>query len=368
LTNLFSNTNNDGSLKPNPKDRNLRLNEEQKFVIKEVIKLKKPVQVLSGYAGTGKSTVIKHLVELLPKFAVCAYTGKAANVLRVKGMDAKTIHSLIYKAYTDEEKRVYFSLASSLECDGIIVDEASMVSEGIYNDLKHFNKPIIFVGDHGQLEPVGDKFNIMGEPDYKLEIIHRNAGEIAHFAEYIRKGYKPSSWGVRNGVGKKIKFISKGSHKGASMEVDQTICAFNKTRAEINTYVREKLGRKSSLPEAGDKVMCLKNDKLCGLFNGMQGVVTETYPEDMFLFESDGFMLTIAYDRNVFNQVKYEIDHDQEAPSPFDYAYAATCHKCQGSEFDSVLVMEQRCDLWDHKRWAYTAASRAKELLYWCEV
>jgi exodeoxyribonuclease-5 len=151
------------------------------------------------------------------------------------------------------------------------------------------------------------------------------------------------------------------------MEVDQTICAFNKTRAEINTHVREKLGRKSSLPEAGDKVMCLKNDKLCGLFNGMQGVVTETYPEDMFLFESDGLMLTIAYDRKVFNQVKYEIDHDQESPSPFDYAYAATCHKCQGSEFDSVLVMEQRCELWDHKRWAYTAASRAKELLYWCE-
>ncbi len=346
----------------------MKLSEEQKFVIKEIIKLKKSVQVLSGYAGTGKSTVIKHLVELLPNFAVCAYTGKAANVLRSKGMDAKTIHSLIYKAYTDEDKKVYFSLASSLDYDGIIVDEASMVSEGIYKDLKYFEKPIIFVGDHGQLEPVGDKFNIMSEPDYKLETIHRNAGEIAHFAEYIRKGYKPSSWEVRNGGGEKIKFVQKNSHKSACMNVDQIICAFNKTRAEMNSFVREKLGRKTSMPEKDDRVMCLKNDRLCGLFNGMQGVVREIYADDMFLFESENNALSIYYDPNIFNQVKYEIDHDQEAPSPFDYCYAITAHKAQGSEFEKVLVLEQRCDLWDHKRWAYTAASRAKELLYWCDM
>jgi len=344
----------------------MRLTDEQKHVIREILRFSKDEVRLGGRAGCGKTTVIKHLIELLPNFAVCAYTGKAANVLRRKGVQAKTIHSLIYKAYTDEENKVYFSLAPSLECEGVIVDEASMVSEGIYRDLKSFGKPLVFVGDHGQLEPVGDKFNLMGEPDYKLETIHRNAGEIAHFAEYIRQGYKPSSWEIRNGVGRKIKFLPRNTHREMVAEVDQTICAYNKTRAELNAFVRRSLGRPEK-PVVGDRVMCLRNDSLAGLFNGMQGVVGEIY-DDVISFESDEFVYTVQFDPTVFGQVKYEFEHSRESPMPFDYCYAVTCHKCQGSEYDSVLVLEQKCDLWDHRRWAYTAASRAKEKLFWCEV
>jgi exodeoxyribonuclease-5 len=136
---------------------------------------------------------------------------------------------------------------------------------------------------------------------------------------------------------------------------------------DINVFVREKLERSPMGPEPGDKVMCLRNDRLCGLFNGMQGYVREVYENDMFLFESEGYISPVSFDKNVFNQVKYDFDHDRDAPSPFDYAYAVTCHKCQGDQFDSVLVLEQRCDLWDHNRWDYTAASRAKEMLFWCE-
>ena len=166
----------------------MRLTSEQRHVLKEVVRLPKHEVTVGGRAGTGKTTVIRHLVGLLPRFAVCAYTGKAVNVLKSKGVDARTIHSLIYKAYTDEERKVYFSLAADLGCDGIIVDEASMVSRSIYEDLRSFGKPLVFVGDHGQLEPVGDDFNLMRDPDYRLETIHRNAGEIAHFADYIRQG------------------------------------------------------------------------------------------------------------------------------------------------------------------------------------
>jgi len=344
----------------------MRLTDEQKHVIREILKFSKDEVRLGGRAGCGKTTLIKHLIELLPNFAVCAYTGKAANVLRRKGVAAKTIHSLIYKAYTDEENKVYFSLAPSLECEGVIVDEASMVSEGIYRDLKSFGKPLIFVGDHGQLEPVGDKFNLMGEPDYRLETIHRNAGEIAHFAEYIRQGYKPSSWEIRNGVGRKIKFLPRNTHREMVAEVDQTICAYNKTRAELNSFVRRSLGRPDK-PVAGDRVMCLRNDSLAGLFNGMQGVAGEIY-DDVISFESDEFVYSVQFDPTVFGQVKYEFEHNRESPMPFDYCYAVTCHKVQGSEYDSVLVLEQKCDLWDHRRWAYTAASRAKEKLFWCEA
>lgn len=343
----------------------MKLNEEQKFVIQEVIKQKKSVQTVSGYAGTGKSTLIRHLFKLLPNFAVCAFTGKAANVLRKGGLPAKTIHSLIYKAYSDYDGKVYFSLAGSLDCDGIIVDEASMVSEYLYKDLKSFGKPLIFVGDHGQLEPIGDKFNLMSNPDYTLETIHRNAGEIAHFAEYIRKGFKPSSWQIRNGVGDQIKFVSKFGYEDIATTVDQVICAYNKTRAETNKMIRFKSGR-GVVPEKGDRVMCLRNNAAKGLFNGMQGTVSEIGPEDAIVFSSEDLVIETRFDKKTFGQVKYEFESDRDSPMPFDYSYCITAHKSQGSEYDEVLVLEQKCDLWDHKRWAYTAASRARKKLYWC--
>lgn len=344
----------------------MRLSEEQKHVIRKVLSFPKDEQKISGYAGTGKSTVIKHLAELLPTFAVCAYTGKAASVLKKKGIErSQTIHSLIYKAYTDEEYKVRFSLAPGLECEGIIVDEASMVSEGIYRDLRWFGVPMIFVGDHGQLEPVGDKFNLMAEPDYRLEAIHRNAGEIAHFAQHIRMGFRPSGWQFK-GSGEKIKFVPRAGYGEVVHKVDQVICAFNKTRAEINRTRRKGLNIHSEMPCAGDRVMCLKNAKQMGLFNGMQAEVVEAYGNDCFHIRSDDVEVEVQFEPRTFNQVKYEFE--QDGPIPFDYAYAITAHRAQGSEYDKVMVIEQRCDLWDHKRWAYTAASRAKELLYWCEM
>ena len=344
----------------------MKLTAEQKHVLREVSRLTRSEITIGGRAGTGKTTLIRHLVSVLRGFAVCAYTGKAANVLKGKGVDARTIHSIIYRAYTDEEKKVYFSLAHDLECEGLIVDEASMVSRALYEDLKSFGKPIIFVGDHGQLEPVGDDFNLMRDPDYRLETIHRNAGEIAHFADYIRQGYRPSSWGVRNGPSEKIKFLPRGKHVEVALEADQSICAFNKTRAEVNQLVRKATGRGVG-PEAGDRVMCLRNDSRAGLFNGMQGFIESLPCRDTMVFRSDGGACEVQFDPEVFGQVKYDFDHGRDSPMPFDYAYAATGHKCQGSEWDRVLVLEQKCDLWDHRRWAYTAASRAKEKLFWCE-
>jgi exodeoxyribonuclease-5 len=345
----------------------MRLTDEQKHAIREILKFSKDEVTLGGRAGCGKTTVIQHLVQLLPEFAVCAYTGKATNVLRSKGVErATTIHKLIYEPYLDAESKVHFGLAEGIDCEGIIVDEASMVSRAIYEDLKSFGKPLVFVGDHGQLEPIGDDFNLMGDPDIRLETIHRNAGEIAHFAEYIRQGYRPSSWSVRNPGGRKICFLPRGSHMGVAPDVDQVICAYNKTRAEINRGVREAMGR-GARPEKGDRVMCLRNNSTKGLFNGMQGVIRRLSKKFRMVFRSDEESFDVAYEPSVFGQVKYEFDGDRDAPMPFDYSYCITAHKSQGSEYQSVLVVEQKCDFWDHRRWAYTAASRAKEKIYWCE-
>ena len=110
-------------------------------------------------------------------------------MLRRKGIeDATTIHSAIYRPVRGADGRVYFTLRDRMpeEVDGFIVDEASMVSQSIYQDLVSFGLPCLFVGDHGQLEPVKCDFNLMARPDYTLEEIHRNSGEIARFAEWLR--------------------------------------------------------------------------------------------------------------------------------------------------------------------------------------
>lgn len=343
----------------------MNLSKEQRNVISEIVKKIKNKQIitLGGYAGVGKTFVVKNLSDFYRNFAVCAYTGKAANILRKKGVAAQTIHSLIYKAI-EEEGVVTFNLAPSIECEGIIVDEASMVSKEIYEDLRSFGKPIIFVGDHGQLEPIGDKFNLMENPDFRLETIHRNAGEIAFFAEHIRKGYKASSWEHKVGSGSSVSFLNKSNYKNYALEADQIICAFNKTRAELNSFVREQLNRGKE-PEIGDRVMCLRNNSFHKLFNGMQGIITDIY-DHILCFQTDDKYFEISYDKNTFNQIKYEFEFSIESPNPFDYCYAITCHKAQGDQFDKILVLEQKCDLWDHKRWAYTAASRAVSKIYWC--
>jgi len=164
-------------------------------VVRDVTKKEKQICTIGGLAGVGKSFTISFLSQILKNFAICAYTGKAANVLRKKGLSATTIHSLIYKP-EGWGNHVEFVLIPPNEFlyDGFIVDESSMVSEDIYNDLLSFNKPVVFVGDHGQLEPVGSAFNVMANPMYRLETVHRNAGEIAHFAEHIRKGKSPNSF------------------------------------------------------------------------------------------------------------------------------------------------------------------------------
>jgi exodeoxyribonuclease-5 len=327
-------------------------------------------QTLGGYAGTGKSVLVTYLAKFFPNFGVCAYTGKAANVLRKKGLDsATTIHSRIYKPHIEWGKLLGFYLADTTElgCKGFIVDEASMVSSEIYGDLISYNYPCIFVGDHGQLEPIGTNFNLMQKPDITLEEIHRNASDIAKFAERLRHGYKATSFKGSDVV----KFKGKRLTDDDLVNTDQIICAFNKTRVEMNNRVRSALGYEGKTPNVGERIICLKNNKNLGLFNGMQGVV-KNIGYDMngiprLDFEFDGQIYPdIMYDKRWFGVEKPVFDYfGKDHPIPFDFAYCITAHKAQGDEFERVLVIEQKCDLWDHKRWAYTSASRARSELVW---
>ncbi len=347
--------------------------EQQAVVYDLVLDVKKrgyQFRTMGGAPGVGKSYVISYLIDLLKEYAVCAYTGKAAEVLRRRGVPATTIHSLIYTPFTEPDGSVTFQLAESLGCEGVIVDEASMVNKEIYEDLMSFGVPVIFVGDHGQLEPIGSSFNLMKNPDYKLEKIHRNAGTIARFCLWIRLGRDPLDFPIKENQDNKIRFIKHWELTPELMaRVDQNICAFNKTRVSINNKVREYLGYKEVI-EIGEKVMCLRNNRKLGVFNGMQGTVLAYYKKKKRHFiDFDSYGMTyhgIRIDPKQFGQEKTMTEYDKDGPMPFDYVYGITAHKAQGDQFDRILVINQNCDLWDNVRWGNTAASRAKELVYWC--
>lgn len=354
----------------------MQLSKEQKHIIKEVLRLLKEgnqqIIKIAGYAGTGKTVIVANLFHILQDFGFCAFTGKAASVLRKKKIPGQTIHSIIYEPKFDEDGEIQFILTEVVPCRGFVVDEASMVGQDIYQDLLSFGLPVIFVGDHGQLEPIGSDINLMAKPDYCLEEIHRNAGEIAFFAEWIRKGNPPRLFKAKD----KVQFINRWDMNRYMTQVDQMICAFNKTRVGLNDRARTELINTGNLipgknfdfhrPLIGDKIMCLRNSKEHGLFNGMQGVVTSLSDEgnDM-VFTSEEQDFSIKYDPSQFSKEKYEISYDKDDPHPFDFAYAISCHKAQGSEWEKVMVIEQYCAKWNQIRWMYSAATRAKEKLIW---
>ena len=350
----------------------MQLTEEQKNVVRQVIQNfdKERYITVSGYAGTGKSTIIGTIIQALKNkgltFALGAYTGKAANVLRKKGMQANTIHSTIYRPETNHLGETTWHLMSIYDiktlCDGFIIDEASMVSKEIHDDLVSFGIPIIYVGDHGQLEPIGTKFNLMQEPMYRLETVHRNAGEIAHFAEHLRKGNSSRTFEATS----KVQILEDSAIQDRHLAaVDQVICAFNKTRVNINNRVRKEKKIDFTFISKGEKIICLRNNRPLGLFNGMQGYVTKVRRNDKLDFVSDNLQFSnIKYDPDQFGQEANKFEFKQE-PNPFDYGYAITCHKAQGDQFGNIIVYEQKCDKWDHSRWAYTAASRAMNGIIW---
>jgi ATP-dependent exoDNAse (exonuclease V) alpha subunit len=382
---------------------NVSLSSEQKEIFDAVLASKAQVQTIGGYAGTGKTTLTVAIHEKLG-YAVCAPTGKAAHVLRQRGCPgAGTIHGLIYQPIDKsfavssaqgrldalqrrgavgaeliraldalrEARRPEFRLRDHLQDEdgtsppGILIDEASMVGPDIFRDLLSFGLPLIFVGDHGQLPPVsaeGEGFNLMAEPMYRLETIHRNAGPIAYFAEHVRKGGAARSF---RGNDNALQVLGRGAGTTKLLlSANQVICPFNKSRVECNRKIRASQGRVGLL-EPGDRVICLRNDRGEGLFNGMQGTVTRVDERKCVMdFTDDSGLLhaDVEFDPDQFGKEKYE--YSRGGPHPFDYANVLTCHKAQGSEWPHVLVLDQGWK-WEYSRWAYTAASRARERLTW---
>ena len=140
-----------------------------------------PIFRLFGYAGTGKTTLARHIADGVDgEVKYAAFTGKAASVMRGKGCHgASTIHSLIYRTRESGDEIPNFDLwdeAPASKAELIIIDECSMVDPELGKDLLSFGVPLLVLGDPAQLPPIqGGGFFTEAEPDAMLTEVHRQA-------------------------------------------------------------------------------------------------------------------------------------------------------------------------------------------------
>ncbi len=322
---------------------------------------------MGGFAGCGKTMLLAYLGGEWQGIRICALCGKAANVLRGRGVPAQTIHSLIYEP-SKANGRVRFKRRRQLEGVSVIgVDEASMVDHVLHQDLLAFGLPILWVGDHGQLEPIGTNPQLMRTPNIRLERIHRQAegNPILALAAAFREGRSVPS---RGQMGKgAVKLVSKCDFWKYVAAGVQIICGFNRTRHEVNRSVRAQRGYKGLLCP-GECILCLRNSQEHELFNGQLATVEACRPDGQWL-ELD--IVTEERQRMTVPALARQFGADPlkwEDPSVclFDYGYALTAHKAQGSEYQSVVILEEIASLWDPRRWRYTTATRAKATLVYC--
>lgn len=340
----------------------------------------------AGSAGTGKSTVIASLSDELREHRplYMAPTAKAAFVLQTKGVPAVTIHSAIYLfagSYVnnfDNEVPIFHEredIKAEFDPGCFIIDEASMIDERMYLDILAKGKKCLFIGDFKQLPPIGSDPKIMQNADVKLEKIHRQAADspILRIAHDVSSGIMPS---MKHNAPGAVEVMAASHPKSiAKIAVergyDQVIVGFNKTRHEVNHYMREALGLKGLLT-VGDKILCRFNAYRQACLNGMIFRVLRIKSEDEKAFTCDlqldlggGVMgrkrLDIRVQKKSLGNPTYKTSEREQGCVDFDYGNALTCNAAQGSSWPSVLYCWQPCRNWSMARHGYTGITRAEK-------
>ncbi|MGY3450396.1 ATP-dependent DNA helicase [Bradyrhizobium sp. USDA 4353] len=332
---------------------------------------------LFGYAGTGKTTLARHIAEGVDgevKFA--AFTGKAALVMRSKGCDnASTIHSLIYRAQESGEEQPNFELwddAPASKAKLIIIDECSMVDADLGRDLLSFDCPLLVLGDPAQLPPVkGGGFFTDSEPDVMLTEVHRQAQDdpIVRMSMDVREGntLDIGRYGESEVVERRELDPSR------VMEADQVLVGRNATRRAYNNRFRQRLDIEEPLPVAGDKLVCLRNNRKKGLFNGglwrvKSRAVSKSKIVTMRVAPEEDFgrkVTKVSVRGECFAGGIEDIPWEQRKPyDEFDYGYVLTVHKSQGSQWDDVVLFDESFAFQEARaRWLYTGITRAAKRL-----
>jgi exodeoxyribonuclease V len=332
---------------------------------------------LFGYAGTGKTTLVKHIAEGFDgKVLFAAFTGKAAMVMRHKGCQgASTIHSLIYRPIESETEMPTFELwddAPAAQAKLIVIDECSMVDAELGRDLMSFGAPLLVLGDPAQLPPIqGGGFFTDIEPDTMLTEVHRQAQNdpIIRLSMQIRAGHRlePGDYGSTQVVPRSALDPQR------VLDADQVLVGRNATRRAYNARMRERRGFEDPLPMAGDKLVCLRNNRRKGLFNGGLWVVKERprsrrqvlalrlRPDE----EPNGRIVKVSVRPECFTGAIEKLEWQQrKRHDEFDFGYVLTVHKAQGSQWDDVVLFDESFAFPDSRdRWLYTGVTRAAKRL-----
>jgi exodeoxyribonuclease-5 len=372
------------------------------------------VFMLAGYAGTGKTTIAKEVAKFVgPGILFASFTGKAAHVLMKTGRvpAAFTVHSLIYRPVdkceaklarlkaertallrrkpvpqaelAKLEKEILEENANlqrpdfTLNTDSIVrssplvvIDEYSMIDEQMGEDLLGFGCRVLALGDPGQLPPVNGKCFFTRKPDFLLENIVRQVEEspIIKLSKDVREGkaLKPGVYGSSR-MAYKVQ-LSDAEYDDLLLKADQVLVGKNVTLRKMNQDIRRKRGHKDRLPVPGDKLVCRRNNRDAALLNGQTWYVVKSKEHgtgrrflEMHLRDEDGKTTRCIVHRAYFDGNPDAIDRqDYMRAELFDYGYAITVHRAQGSQWDNVVLIDE----WhfeDREKWLYTGITRAAD-------
>lgn len=413
-----------------------------------------PVFAVGGLAGTGKSTIMGALREVLGDVrpAYGAPTNKAAHVLRTRTGEGSTYHALAYypKPYlvcTRSRAVVHAAAHRCAQHDGavtvveggrcgcaaawegcqahpglrcavaeevefelrpalkgfhglVVIDEASMIDVERVEEIRSLGIPTLLVGDYGQLPPVRGEMNPwMLNPDAVLTVNHRQSGEgsgVVALAHRVRAGERAVA-GARYGEGVAV---IRGSDRAFTGLMERftpgperaLIVWRNRTRVAFNGMMRAMLFGGGIDPQdvrVGDRLVSLGNAKIKTMdsvealrpsgevfvHNGQMGIVVQVGRTTEKLIElrvrlddGAGSIVWTQAARHWFGTEEGLKVNDARRPQgvrgswhPWDYGYALTCHKAQGSQFDEVIVIDEGAR--EYPRWMYTAVTRAAKKL-----
>lgn len=419
----------------------------------------KPVLILKGYAGTGKTTLVSSLVGLLPlfnyRYMLLAPTGRAAKVINsYSGRSAFTIHKIIFKQVAREDGGLAFQRQKNYSKHTVfVIDEASMLSsESSYGRkslleevmafiFEHSSNRLIIVGDDAQLPPVGQDYSAsldskyisskfkMGLQETKLtEVIRQVQGSgILVNATNLRNQLlsdKPSISftigpykDIYRMTGERLEDGIRYAYDKYGQDDTMIVCRSNKSAYQYNQYIRHRIFYYENELEAGDVLMIARNnyhyldeDSKAGfLANGdfvrinkvrkfeeihdMRFAELELqlldYPEEPFdakifldSLHHDSPSLPMDVTRALYDKVSLDYADIEDTKKrqkeirqdPYlnalqvKFAYALTCHKSQGGQWQAVFVdqgyVTEEMVNSEFVRWLYTAITRSRQELF----
>ena len=373
-------------LRTNSINPNIELNEKQQEAILSCLQNK--ISIVTGGPGTGKTTVIKTLLQILDNnkvsYKLCAPTGRAAKRMHESThKNSQTIHRLL--EFDVSIMKFKMNENSTLKLDFLIVDEASMIDIFLANSLLKalpLNAHLILIGDINQLPSVGagnflkDLINSKKIPYIELIEIFRQAQNslIVVNAHRINKGEFPTTFlsdskrdflFIKEEDPSKVKVhlekIVKHTLNSYHIDINDSVVLVPMNKGivgtqQLNLDLQKMLNpeQKKSIQRIGytfkvdDRVMQIRNNYDKFVFNGDMGIIEDIDIDDRKLF--------IRFEGRLLEYESSELDE-------IALAYAISIHKSQGSEYDAVVIpiFTQHFTLLQ-RNLIYTGLTRAKKL------